>query len=129
MDGKSEYSARYFIRSFALKNSMVLLELIFSIVLFSIIGLMVIDISFNLYRKNSTKVYQTFTNLKLETTRLFLIKNGLGNIKYSDDSLYFGADLLLDNISSYQISKSANIATIDICIDENRICQQWKIKV
>lgn len=108
---------------------MVLLELIFSIVLFSIIGLMVTNISFNLYKKNATKVYQTFANLKLETTRLFLVKNGLGNIEYKDDSLYFGSDLLLDNITSYQSSVSGVIATIDICIDENSICQQWKIRV
>ena len=108
---------------------MVLLELIFSIVLFSIIGLMVTDISFNLYRKNSTKVYQTFTNLKLETTRLFLIKNGLGNIQHHDNSLYFGTDLLLDNISSYQVLTNGEVTTIDICIDKNRICQEWKIRV
>lgn len=107
---------------------MVLLELIFSIVLFSIIGLMVTDISFNLYRKNSTKVYQTFTNLKLETTRLFLVKNGLENIQYQDNSLYFGTNILLDNISSYQVLTNATLTTIDICIDKNSICQQWKIR-
>ncbi len=128
MDGKSEYTSRHFISCFSLKNSMVLLELIFSIVLFSIIGLMVTDISFNLYRKNSTKVYQTFTNLKLETTRLFLIKNGLENIQYQDNSLYFGTNILLDNISSYQVLTNGTLTTIDICIDKNSICQQWKIR-
>ena len=108
---------------------MVLLELIFSIILFSIIGLIVTDISFNLYRKNTTKVYQTFTNLKLETTRLFLIKNGLANIQYKDDSLYYSSHLLLDNITSYQVSLNNEIATIDICVDANSVCQQWKIRI
>jgi hypothetical protein len=112
-----------------LKNSIVLLELIFSIVLFSIVALITTDISYNLYRKNSTKVYETFTNLKLETTRLFLVKHGLSDIKYRADSLYFGTDLLLDNISSYESSLSGTIATIAICIDENSVCQQWKIRV
>ena len=129
MDGKSKYTPRYFISCFTLKNSMVLLELIFSIILFSIIGLIVTDISFNLYRKNSTKVYQTFTNLKLETTRLFLIKNGLANIQYKDDSLYYSSHLLLDNITSYQVSLNNEIATIDICVDANSVCQQWKIRI
>ena len=105
------------------------MELIFSIVLFSIIALITTDISFNLYKKNSTKTYQTFTNLKLETTRLFLVKHGISNISYSENSLYFGTDLLLDNISSYQSSVSGAIATVDICIDDNSICQQWKIRV
>jgi len=108
---------------------MVLLELIFSIVLFSILAFITTDISYNLYKKNSVRVYQTFTNLKLETTRLFLVRNGFTNVQYNDDSLYFGADLLLDNISLYQYSKSGAIATVDICIDENTICQQWKIEI
>jgi hypothetical protein len=112
-----------------LKHSIVLLELIVSIVLFSIIALITTDISFNLYRKNTTKVYQTFSNLKLETTRLFLVKNGVSNISYSDDSLYFGNDLLLDNISLYETTTNGFITTIDICIDKNSICQQWKIKI
>jgi hypothetical protein len=108
----------------------VLLELIFSIVLFSILGLITTNISFNLYKKNSTKTYQTFTNLKLETTRLFLIKNGVQNISYSSGSLYFGTNLLLSNISSYSmVSNGTVVNTIDICIDENSVCQQWKIKI
>lgn len=112
-----------------MKSAIVLLELIFSIVLFSIIALITTDISYNLYKKKSTKIYQTFSNIKLETTRLFLIKHGLTNISYSKSRLYFGSNLLLDNISSYEASTNGFISTIDICIDENRVCQQWKIQI
>ncbi len=108
---------------------MVLLELIFSIVLFSIIGLISTNISLNLYKKNHTNRYLTFSNLTLETTRLFLVRNGVENISFDDEELYFKTDLLLKNVSSFQLLKSGTIATVDICIDNNSICQQWKIKI
>lgn len=112
-----------------MKNSIVLLELIFSIVLFSLLGLMVSNIEINLYKQKNAKVSQTFTNLKLEATRLFIVKNGVSNISYEDNSVYFKDNLLLDKVSSYKIVNSGVIVTIDICIDDNTVCQQWKIKV
>jgi len=90
---------------------------------------MVSNIEINLYKQKNIKIYQTFTNLKLEATRLFLVKNGVSNISYENDSLYFKGNLLLDKVSSYKIVNSGVIATIDICIDDNRVCQQWKIRV
>ena len=113
-----------------MKRSIVLVEVIFSIVLFSIIASYSMNILLSLNEKQSLTTFQTHNNIKLETTRLFLIKNNyFENIKYDNSILYFKGHILLDNISSYNIIILDKIATIDICIYENKICQKWKIKM
>ena len=112
-----------------MKRSMVLIELIFSIALFSIITIYSMNILLELQRKTQIKSSQTFRNLLLETTRLFLIKNYTkDNIKYAHGVLYFQNNILLDDISSYNLKVLNDIITIDICINHNKICQKWKIK-
>jgi len=109
------------------KNSIVLIELLFSIVLFSIIGFMVVDITYNIYLKNKTETNTIYSNMLLETTRLFLLKNNhLNLLNLVDDKLYYDNNLLLDKVSSYTISLD-DISTINICIEDNTYCQQWKI--
>jgi len=111
------------------KRSIVLLEVIFSIVLFSIIASYSMNILLSLNEKHSLTTFQTHNNIKLETTRLFLIKNNnFENIRYDNSILYFKHNILLDNISLYNLTILDNIATINICIYENKICQKWKIK-
>ena len=111
-----------------MKKSVVLVEVIFSIVLFSIIIIGSMKMIFSLYEKNNTKTFQTHNNIKLESTRLFLIKNNnLSLLKLEDENLYFDENLLLDNISTFKISTDNSLSTIDICIYEDMICQVWKI--
>ena len=113
-----------------MKRSIVLVEVIFSIVLFSIVIIYSMNILLTLYKTNNNKVFQTSNNIKLETTRLFLIKNNdFSLVEYSDDVLKFDNNLLLDNISSYNLDINSSLATINICIFEDKICQTWKIKV
>ena len=113
-----------------MKRSIVLVEVIFSIVLFSIVIVYSMNILITLYKTNNSKVFQTSNNIKLETTRLFLIKNNdFSLVEYSDGILKFDNNLLLNNISSYNIDINNSLATIDICIFENKICQVWKIKI
>ena len=84
---------------------------------------------YSLVQKNSTDTFIVQNNLILETTRLFLSKrNDFSKLTKSDANLYYESNLLLENISSYKISKSHDITTINICIYENEICQVWKIK-
>ncbi|MEA3498201.1 MAG: hypothetical protein U9R16_03990 [Campylobacterota bacterium] len=112
-----------------MKRSIVLVELIFSIALFSIIAIYSMNILVSLYGKNNISTLQTQNNIKLETTRLFLIKNNnFTDIRYIDSTLYFKNNILLDEISKYSLTISNKIATIDICIKNNTICQKWKIK-
>ena len=112
-----------------MKRSIVLVEVIFSIALFSIIAIYSMNILVSLYEKNKVATSNTQNNIKLETTRLFLIKNNnFTDIKYLDSILYFQNSILLDNISKYNLTILNKLATIDICIENNKICQQWKIK-
>lgn len=114
-----------------MKKSMVLIEVIFSIALFSVIALVTTKTLFSLYSKNQTTKNQTITNLKLESTRLFLIKNNdMSKLMLQDDKLYFNSNLLLTNVSVYSLVINNNIATFNICLkmdNVNKVCQKWKI--
>lgn len=112
-----------------MKRSIVLVEVIFSIVLFSIIATYSMNILLSLYEKKNTATSQTLNKIKLESTRLFLIKNNdFTNIRFDNSVLYFKDNILLDNISLYNLTTLDKIATINICIYDNTICQNWKIK-
>ena len=112
-----------------MKKSIVLLELIISLVLFSIIAIVSSKMVYSLVEKNYNDTFIVQNNLILETTRLFLSKNSdLSKIKQTDSNLYFDDNLLLENVSAFEISKIDDITTINICIFENKICQKWKMK-
>ena len=112
-----------------MNRSIVLVEVIFSIVLFSIIAAYSMNILVSLSNKKNTTTFQTHNNIKLETTRLFLIKNNdFNHIRYDNSVLYFKNNILLNNISLYNLVSSNKIFTINICIYDNSICQTWKIK-
>jgi len=84
---------------------------------------------YSLVQKNSTDTFIVQNNLILETTRLFLSKkNDLSKLVKSETNLYYDSNLLLENISLYEVSKVNNITTINICIYDDKICQVWKIK-
>ena len=108
-------------------KSIVLLEIIFSIALFSIIALVSSQTILKLTTKDYNSRLVLNTNLRLETTRLFLSKNDMNNLRYIDNKLYFKEALLLDNIQTFSIKTNNNITTISICTKEN-ICQTWKLR-
>jgi len=112
-----------------MKKSIVILEVLISLILFSIIAIVSSKMVFSLVEKNTNDTSIVENNLILETTRLFLNKqNDFSKIKKIDTNLYFESNLLLENISRYEVSSTSTIITIDICIYENSICQIWKIK-
>jgi len=112
-----------------LKKSIVLLEVIISLILFSIIAVVSSKMAYSLVQKNSTDTFIVENNLILETTRLFLNKkNDFSKLVKLETNLYYDSNLLLENISQYDVSKVNNITTINICIYDNKICQVWKIK-
>jgi len=83
---------------------------------------------YSLVEKNHTETFTTQNNLVLEVTRLFLSKNNdFTKLKLIDTKLYFDNNLLLENITKYEISKVNTIFTIDVCV-YNKICQIWKIE-
>ena len=108
------------------KKSLILIEVIFSIALFSIIATYSLNILFNLYEKKEITSFTTNKNILLETTRLFLLKyNNFDNIKYDNKKLYCNNNLLLNNVSQYNLNITNNIVNINICLDEDSICQSW----
>lgn len=81
-------------------------------------------------KKNTTDTFVTENNLVLETTRLFLSKqDDLTKVTFRESSLFFDNHLLLNNISTYNLTQSGTISIIDICIYQDSICQRWKIKI
>ena len=112
-----------------MKKSIVLLEVILSLLLFSIIAIVSSKMLFTLISKNNSDTFIVENNLILETTRLFLTKkNDLTQLVLNDSNLYFNNNLLLENISKYNFSKKEDIVTIDICINKNATCQVWKLQ-
>lgn len=114
-----------------MKNSIVLIEFIFSVIIFAVISIFSMKIILSFYEKNYRSTLISTSILKLETTRLFLIKNkNLSNLEYTDDKLYYDTDLLLSEVQNYTISVKDSIYTINICIGKkssDTICQEWKI--
>lgn len=112
-----------------MKRSIVLLEVIVSLLLFSIIAIGSSKLIYTLIGQNKEKHFVLENNLKLETTRLFLSKQyDLTKVNYQNNKLYFDNNLLLDNISEYEVIDNGVITTIHICLFNNQICQRWKIK-
>jgi len=112
------------------KKSVVLIEVIFSIVLFSIIVIGSMKMVYSLYKTTNTNTFETVNNIKLESTRLFLIKNNdMTKLHLNEGELFFDDNLLLNEVSTFKITNSSNIANIHICLYEDVICQTWKIKI
>ena len=105
------------------------MEVLVSLILFSIIAIVSSKMLFSLVQKSTNDTHILENNLLLETTRLFLSKqDDLSRLKQIDTSLYFDGNLLLENISKYKKSPKEKINLINICIYEDSICQVWKIK-
>lgn len=112
-----------------MRRSIVLLELIFSLLLFSIVAIVSSKMIFSVVKKNSTDTFVTENNLVLETTRLFLSKqDDLTKVTFNENALFFDDHLLLNNVSKYNVTQSGTTSTIDICIYQDSICQIWKIR-
>jgi type II secretory pathway component PulJ len=109
---------------------MVLLELIVSLLLFSILAITSSKMVFSLVKENKNSTFIVQNNLVLETTRLFLTKhNDFTKYTLLDTNLYFEENLLLENISRFETEELNNIKTINICIYKDTLCQIWKIKI
>jgi len=113
-----------------MKKSMVLLELIVSLLLFSILAISSSKMAFLLIKQNKESTFIVQNNLILETTRLFFIKH-IDYAQYSrvGSKLYFNNNLLLEHISKFELNDLGTTRTVNICIYKNSICQVWKIKI
>jgi len=113
-----------------LKRSIVLLELIVSLLLFSIVAVGSSTMIFTLVKSNNKNSVIVQNNLLLETTRLFLSKQkDFSKIHFVGTNLYFDNNLLLENISTYEQIQSNTLRRIYICLYDDSICQTWKMQV
>jgi len=111
------------------KQAIILFETILSIALFFIIISLVSGVLLNLQSKSKKSNEQSVMLLSLEATKQFLTNNkNLTELIYSNDTLFYGGDVLLKNVSKYIIGSNQSITTIDICINQNKVCTTWKIK-
>ncbi len=117
-----------------MKKSLILFELIVSIVLLSIIFLTTSKVLLEVNKKNKIDFTTNLTKIEFESTKLFLTNalykyKNLDNINYKDNKLFFNTNLLQNNVTTFRIKQNNNIYTIDICINlYNNICQTWIIK-
>ncbi|MEA3354410.1 MAG: hypothetical protein U9Q33_11395 [Campylobacterota bacterium] len=111
-----------------IRTSMVLVEVILSVVLFSIVLLYSLNVTLTVYEKNNKELNYATTKLKLETARLFLLKHkDLSKLLFVDNILFYDNNILIDNVISFNIQEeSNNIKSIDITVDD--LTQNWKIK-
>jgi hypothetical protein len=110
------------IKNQTISKSFVLVEVIFSVVLFSIIMFYTLNSTLTLQIENK-KSYERLTNIiLLESTKIFLEKkNNFSPIKFEDDKLYYDNNLLLSGIKSYSLSNDAKFKVIDICLLESQV--------
>jgi len=111
------------------KQGVILLEAILSIALFMVIISSATSVFLKLQERSKRVNEQTIALLTLEATKQFLVNNqNLNELIYSDGSLFYKGDLLLKDVSKYSFSFNQKITTIDICINDNKVCAKWKIK-
>ncbi len=117
-----------------MKKSVILLELIFSILLLSIIFLTSSKFIFEVYEKNKTNYTANLLKIEFESTRLFLLKlltreHNLNNITYKNKKLYYNSSILQNNVVNFEIQKDNNLYNINLCINTNpTICQVWILR-
>jgi len=116
------------------KKSITLIELLFTIVISSVLLVSVANISLDLNSSNKNNYYKNLLKIEFESTRLFLQKQinndkDLSDLSYKNNSLYFKNNILLKNLLSYNRYIQDNIIVLDICIKNKiKLCQKIRIK-
>jgi len=116
------------------KKSITLIELLFTIIISSILLVSVANISLDLNNSNKINYYKNILKIEFESTRLFLQKQiindkNLSNLSYKNNNLYFKNNILLKNLLSYNRYIQDNIIVLDICIKNKiKLCQKIRIK-
>ena len=111
------------------KQGVILLEAILSIALFMVIISSSTTVLLKLQERSKRVNEQTIALLTLEATKQFLVNNqNLNELLYSNGNLFYRGSLLLKDLSKYSFSFNQKVTTIEICINDNKVCTKWKIK-
>lgn len=112
-----------------MKNSFSIFELILTILVSSIVFIYSTQYIKELFYTNKNLEQIEIQKLDMLATKAFLSKqdNIYEKLSYQDKNLYFENNILLEDVSSFSISKEFKTITITININDN-IKQEWKFK-
>lgn len=109
------------------KQASILLEVIVSIAILSLVMINAMFIYQEFYQIKKDDFQSEISNIELLNTKYFLQKNiqsktDLHHLKQSTDTLYFDEAILLQDVSSYTVTSTNQLTSINICI-KNKICK------
>jgi len=115
------------------KKSIGLIEILFVIVISSVLFISISNVNLDLHKLNSNEYNKNLSKIEFESFRLFLqkrisIDNNLEKLRYQDNIVFYNQNILIKNIVTYSKSVKSNNINIYMCI-KNRIkmCQDIKV--
>ena len=111
------------------KKSISLIEVIFVLIISSILFVSISNLSLDLNKTNSIEYKKAILKIEFESTRLFLQKKLhkdllLNKLSYINNTIYYDHNILLKNVISYSKVTLNNTIILDICIkDKVKMCQ------
>ena len=113
------------------KKAYTLFELIIVLFISSIILIYTFSFQKELYETQIVNEKIAILKIDLNATKIIIERN-LPDIQnkliYDGDTLLYENDILLKNVTSFDISKSSNILTINITLEE-KISQNWTFRL
>lgn len=102
-----------------MKNSFTLIEVIFTITIFSIISISIVTFLKTINEKNLSDYKKEVYTLDINSTFLLLEKNMymIDKVKLKENKLFLENIVLLEDVSKFEIIKNKKIYYIKICID------------
>lgn len=112
------------------KKAFSLLELIFVVFISSIVLIYTFKFTKELYETSTENEKVAVLKIDMNSTKIFIQKNlsSYSKLKYRDKILFYDDNILLTDVTSFEIKKYSNILEIQITID-NTISQIWKYKI
>lgn len=113
------------------KKAFTLFELILVVLISSVVLIYTLTFQKELFQTQITNEKMAILKIDLNSTKIIIEKN-LPNIQskltYNNSTLFYENSILLKEVSSFSMSKSSNILTIDITLAD-KISQRWMFKL
>ena len=113
-----------------MKKAYSLFELIIVLFISSLLIVYSFKFSNELYLNQEENYKLEIYKLELNSTKIFLqrnIKELPQNLSYKDKTLFFSNNILLKNVSAFNLKNSSKYIHINIELD-NKISQNWVLK-
>ncbi|PLY07789.1 MAG: hypothetical protein C0625_04280 [Arcobacter sp.] len=113
------------------KKASSLFELILVIFVSSIVLIYTFVFTKELYETQINNEKIASLKIDLNSTKIIIGKNlpdSKNKLNYDGNTLFYGANILLKNVTSFTMQNSSNILDINITL-ENKISQTWKFKL